>query len=86
MRVLQQYKYFLSELFGMKCGHLNNLALIYLSLRSLQFRLGDSMGQAEWVHLIWAIIVNARQFFGLFTDAEDLWQVRCRCPTWRPLR
>ena len=69
---LRQYKYFLSELFGMKCGHLNKLALIYLLLHSLQFRLGDSMGQAEWVHLFWAIVVDARQYFDLFPDAEDL--------------
>ena len=72
MRILRQYKYFLSELFGMKCGHLNELALIYLSLRSLQFCLGESMGQTEWAHLFWAIIVDAHQFFESLTDAEDL--------------
>ena len=43
MRVLRQYKYFLTELFGLRCGHLSELALIYLSLRSLQFRLADSV-------------------------------------------
>ena len=56
----------------MGCAHLNELALICLSLRSLQFRLGESMGQEEWAHLFWAIVVDARQFFGSLTDAEDL--------------
>ena len=72
MRVLRQYKYFLTEMFGLQCGHLSELALIYLSLRSLQFRLADSMGQDEWAHLFWAIVVDSRQFFGTLTDAEDL--------------
>ena len=72
MRVLCQYKFFLTELFGLRCGHLNELALIYLSLRSLQFRLAESMGQDEWDHLFLAIIVDSRQFFGTFTDTEDL--------------
>ena len=30
------------------------------------------MGSDKWAHLMWAVVVDARQFFGTFTDAEDL--------------
>ena len=32
MRILRQYKFFLTEIFGIWCGHLNELAFIYPSL------------------------------------------------------
>ena len=69
MRVLRQYKYFLMELFGIWCGHFSKLSLIYLSLRSLQFQLAELMGQDEWAHLFWAIVVDSRHLFGTLTNA-----------------
>ena len=60
MWVLRQYKYFLTELFRLWCGHLNKLALIYLSFRSLQFRFGELMGQEEWAHLFWSVVVDSQ--------------------------
>ena len=59
-------------MFGLQCGHLNKLALIYLSLQSLQLWLAESMGREEWAHLFWDIFVDLQQFFGTLTDAEDL--------------
>lgn len=59
-------------MFGLQCGHLNKLSLIYLPLRLLQFQLAESMGKEEWAHLFWAVIVDSRQFSGTLTDAEDL--------------
>ena len=72
MRALRQYKIFLFEMFGNMCGHYVEINLIYLSLRALQNRTYNNMGQTEWAHLCWAIIVDARQYFGTFTDATDL--------------
>ena len=72
MRVLRQYKFFLSTFFGTECGHLKEVVLIYLSSRSLQNRLCETMGQKDWANLCWAIIVDARNFFGTYTDVDDL--------------
>ena len=72
MRLLRQYKYFLTELFGPKCDHLREVSLVYLSLRSMQNRVQTVMGADEWAHLTWAVIVDARQFFGTFSDEEDI--------------
>ena len=30
------------------------------------------MGATEWDHITWAIVVDARQFFGTFTDKDDI--------------
>ena len=72
MRLLRQYKFFLAELFGLKCDHLREVSLIYLSLRSMQNRVQVAMGAEEWAHLTWAVVVDARQFFGTYTDEEDI--------------
>ena len=72
MRLLRQYRIFLREIFGDKCAHLQEVHLIYMSLRSLQNRATEQMGQRDWAHIFWSIIVDARQFFMVCTDAEDI--------------
>ena len=72
MRLLRQYRIFLQELFGKKCEHLTEVHLIYLSLRSLQNRSLEKMGKKDWAHIIWAIVVDARQYFGTYTDSDDI--------------
>ena len=68
----RQYKFFLTEIFGIKCNHLREVTLIYLSLRLMQNRIQLGMGAAEWDHLTWTIVVDARQCFRTLSDKEDL--------------
>ena len=46
--------------------------LIYISLRSLQNRSLKKISKKDWAHIILAIVVDARQYFGIYTDSDDI--------------
>ena len=61
MQLWMQYKIFLQELLCPKCAYLVEVHLIHLSLRSLQNKALEKMDKDDWVHIIWELIIDARQ-------------------------
>jgi hypothetical protein len=72
MDLLRNYIVLLRTLFGGRCDHLHGVRRIRATLIEQHRRMRMSVTRHVAAQIVWAITVDARQFFGHIVDTDDL--------------